>query len=375
MTFIVFDAAKISALDMEKIPSWIDGTIRYMLEIVSELAPKKLQGCSYKTAEGSKEDLIIFKNSSGFSSEKKNWFFPSINCAFPNKLKEYTDLNFFVTIYDVIPLLYPELWNDSFNFEFRNKLQSYVDEERMNFFCISENSKQDFCKFTGIDTTRVVVTPLAANNKTFYVCQNREEELRVRRKYSIDNSSYFFCFSSFSGRKNQILLLQAIKLFFKKFPNSDVKLVLAGSGVNDSGLKDLEACKEFILREDLEKRIHLLGFVEEKDLPPLMSNCLSFLYPSLYEGFGLQVLEAMQCGAPVIASDTSSIPEVVGDAGISLPPDNAELWAQAMERVYESKELQKELSGKSLERASLFSWKKTVSKMLEAFELNQEVSL
>ena len=106
-----------------------------------------------------------------------------------------------------------------------------------------------------------------------------------------------------------------------------------------------------------------------------MSNCLSFLYPSLYEGFGLQVLEAMQCGAPVIASDTSSIPEVVGDAGISLPPDNAELWAQAMERVYESKELQKELSGKSLERASLFSWKKTVSKMLEAFELNQEVSL
>lgn len=118
----------------------------------------------------------------------------------------------------------------------------------------------------------------------------------------------------------------------------------------------------------LEKDVIFTGFVNEEDLPALYSGALFSVFPSLYEGFGLPVLEAMGCGTPVITSKVSSLPEVVGDAAILVDPMNIEELAWRMEMLCESSDLREELGKKGLERSKLFSWEKTAQKTLEVYK-------
>ena len=111
-------------------------------------------------------------------------------------------------------------------------------------------------------------------------------------------------------------------------------------------------------------------YIEEQDLRHYFSNALCFIYPSLYEGFGLPVLEAMQCGCPVITSDTSSLPEVIGEAGIKINPTSDEEMIEAYEKMYFNEEFRHECSKLGLGRAKRFSWKKCASELLEFIETN-----
>jgi glycosyltransferase involved in cell wall biosynthesis len=108
--------------------------------------------------------------------------------------------------------------------------------------------------------------------------------------------------------------------------------------------------------------------VAEEDLPALYTGALAFVFPSLYEGFGLPPLEAMACGTPVVASNVSSLPEVVGDAALLVDPYNVEELAEAMYRVLTEQELHEQLRRKGLERAQLFSWEETARKTLKVYE-------
>ena len=110
------------------------------------------------------------------------------------------------------------------------------------------------------------------------------------------------------------------------------------------------------------------GYVDDDDLPILYSNAEWFVFTTQYEGFGLPPLEAMQCGCPVITSNNSSLPEVIGDAGIMIDWDSDEQHVEAYEKYYFKEELRKENSRKGLERAKLFSWKKTVDEMVEVMK-------
>jgi alpha-1,3-rhamnosyl/mannosyltransferase len=114
-------------------------------------------------------------------------------------------------------------------------------------------------------------------------------------------------------------------------------------------------------------QVRLLGFVPDDELNALYSGARAFIYPSLYEGFGLPPLEAMACGAPVITSNKASLPEVVGNAGILVEPLDIEQMNQAIESLLENDSLHHELRQKGLERASLFTWEKTASKTYEVF--------
>jgi glycosyltransferase involved in cell wall biosynthesis len=114
-------------------------------------------------------------------------------------------------------------------------------------------------------------------------------------------------------------------------------------------------------------RIVMTGYVAEDDLAPLYSGALAFVYPSLYEGFGLPPLEAMQCGTPVITSNTSSLPEVVGDAGIMVDPLDQDALCDALSRVHGSAALRRELSRRSLARARQFSWERCIDQTLAAY--------
>jgi glycosyltransferase involved in cell wall biosynthesis len=119
---------------------------------------------------------------------------------------------------------------------------------------------------------------------------------------------------------------------------------------------------------DVQDKIILTGYVPDEDLSPLYSGALAFVYPSLYEGFGLPPLEAMQCGTPVITSNTSSLPEVVGDAGIMVAPTDSDALCQAMLDLYCSDALRRDLAQKSLLRAKQFSWQKTTRETINAYK-------
>ncbi len=117
----------------------------------------------------------------------------------------------------------------------------------------------------------------------------------------------------------------------------------------------------------MEQSIRLLGVARDEDLP-LLYNCADlFVYPSLYEGFGLPPLEAMACGVPVITSNTSSLPEVVGNAGIMVDPHDINSLSEAMANVLKDKELKHRMSRDGLKRSKMFTWEKTVSEVLKIY--------
>jgi glycosyltransferase involved in cell wall biosynthesis len=145
----------------------------------------------------------------------------------------------------------------------------------------------------------------------------------------------------------------------------DLYLVLTGV----QGWHFDQIFEEIANADEVRDRIILTGFVPDGDLAPLYSGALAFVYLSLYEGFGLPPLEAMQCGTPVITSNTSSLPEVVGDAGIMIAPTDGDALCQALLDLYNDPALGQAMSRKSLERAKLFSWEKTVERTIDAYKL------
>ena len=125
--------------------------------------------------------------------------------------------------------------------------------------------------------------------------------------------------------------------------------------------------KEIFSDPILKNRIVFTGFIPDKYLSAIYSGALAFIYPSLYEGFGLPPLEAMQCGTPVITSNTSSLPEVVGDAGIMINPKDGDALCQAMIDIVKNNKLRNHLSKKGIERTKLFSWKKCADETIKAY--------
>ena len=126
--------------------------------------------------------------------------------------------------------------------------------------------------------------------------------------------------------------------------------------------------EEIFKHEDIKKRIIITGYIPDEDLAALYSGALAFVYPSFYEGFGLPHLEAMQCGVPVITSNTCSLPEVVGDAGIMVDPTDADALCHSMLEIYNKSSLREAMSLKSIERAKQFSWEKCTQETLAAYK-------
>ncbi|MBT6229755.1 MAG: glycosyltransferase family 4 protein, partial [Candidatus Scalindua sp.] len=143
----------------------------------------------------------------------------------------------------------------------------------------------------------------------------------------------------------------------------DYKLVIAG----EKGWLYKQIFKE-VEHRDLKKEILFLGVVKDEDLPMLYNCADIFVYPSLYEGFGLPPLEAMACGIPVITSNTSSLPEVIGNAGIMVDPEDDNSLSEAIFNVLKDEDLRYQMSKNGLKRAKLFSWEKAAKEILEIYD-------
>lgn len=254
-------------------------------------------------------------------------------------------------VYDLIAVYRPEFFSAAAAAEVRGIMDKITPETVV--FAISDYTKKDFLAYRpDFPPDQVTVIPLAAGQR-FFVCHDIGKRASVREAYGIPAGvPYLLSLATLEVRKNLEVVVRAFVQLLNTSPQSDLWLVLAG--MSGWKLEKLEA--ELEMAGKWRDRIILTGFVQDADLPVLYSDALCFVYMSRYEGFGLPPLEAMSCGLPVICSNNSSLPEVVGNAGIMLDADDAMGLAQAMGRILSEPELREALSRQGLERAKLFSW-------------------
>jgi glycosyltransferase involved in cell wall biosynthesis len=292
--------------------------------------------------------------------------FHSPHHRFPKSVSASTRVKRFLTIYDLIPILAPQF----FQFKGEHMVKTIVDAIHPEdwIVAISEATKRDLCEYRkDLDPERVFVTPLAASD-SFYPEKNLERIAETKKRYGIPAGRYFLSLSTLEPRKN---IAQTIRCFAKLVTQEkldDLSLVLVGAkGWDFSEILELS---DSSVREKV--RVILPGFVPDQDLAAVYSGATAFIYPSFYEGFGLPPLEAMKCGIPVITSNTSSLPEVVGDAGLMVAPTDSDALCQSMLSLYRSPALRAEIAAKCLERASAFSWAKTTAQTLAAYRAAAE---
>jgi glycosyltransferase involved in cell wall biosynthesis len=226
----------------------------------------------------------------------------------------------------------------------------------------SDYSRRDIIETYKIEPRRVSTTPLAAPAHFAPVTDERELK-RVRSLYAIEGD-YILAVGSIQPRKNLARLIAAYAGLRRTRPQDKLpRLVLVGkrAWLFEETLRSIE---EHAVTND----IIFTGYVPEADLPALYTGALCFVYPSYFEGFGLPPLEAMQCGAPVIAGNRTSLPEVVGDAGLLVDPFDEGAISSAIARMIDDAELRAELRRKGLERARTFNWRETARLTLQVYE-------
>lgn len=227
---------------------------------------------------------------------------------------------------------------------------------------VSQCSKDDLVEMYGIPAERIRVIHEAADPGLKPV-QDPDTRRRAMERHGLDGAAPFFLYlGGIDQRKDLGTLLAALAGL--KDRGLDFVLALAGK---ISGDKQYPALIAEIEAQGLKERVRLLGFVPDADLPALFSACAAFVFPSLYEGFGLPPLEAMACGAPVVAVDASAVPEVVGRAGILVPPGQADVLAQALEGILTNPELAGDLKEQGRRRADLFSWSRAAAETMEVY--------
>lgn len=202
----------------------------------------------------------------------------------------------------------------------------------------SENTKRDLVKFYGVDPEKIKVV--------YHGARITNHELRIKNK---DKKTFNILFiGRLEKRKNLVNLIKAFEIFKKS-----CKLILAGKG--GFGFEEI---KKAIAESPNKNDIILKGYVPEKEKEELYKNADVFIMPSLYEGFGLPVLEAMSYGVPVICSNNSSLPEVAGSAGLFVNPNNIQEIAEAMNKIFSDTDFMEEMIKKGFENAKRFSWEK-----------------
>ena len=229
-------------------------------------------------------------------------------------------------------------------------LNNWINNNTINendfYLTNSECTRRDILNYFNLEEANIKTTLLGVDESF------RPTEVEKTEKY-------VFSLCTLGKRKNLIFAIKNFFKFIEKNKIKDLKLVLAG-GIWDRFKNELaKAIGNFD-----QSKIEVLGYVKDEDLPKFYSNAMMFIYPSLYEGFGLPVLEAMKCGCPVITSNCSSLPEVIGDAGIQIDPNDDEALINAYEKMYYDK-FYRELSiERGLIRAKNFSWEKCADSII-----------
>ncbi len=261
---------------------------------------------------------------------------------------------FIVTLYDLSFLLFPE----SFKFWNRIYLSLFTRisvRKACRIIAISENTKRDLVKLMKVDEGKVKVVYCGCDETLRPLPPQEAEEFRRRKGLP---ERFILFLGTLEPRKNLVRLLEA----YRKLRKEGVKLVLAG-GLGWGYKPVLEAIERFGLEGD----VLLPGFIPQEEKVYWYNAAEVFVYPSLYEGFGLPPLEAMACGTPVVASNAASLPEVLGDGGILVAPTDPDAMAEALSALLTNHQERERLREKGLRRAKMFSWEQMARKTVNIY--------
>lgn len=263
-----------------------------------------------------------------------------------------------VFIYDLSFKLFSQYSNDK-NAYLMNKEVGKSAQKSDIIVTISENSKKEIVDTYKVRPDKIKIINPAVDHQDYYP-RSQKEQTRVKNKYHI-KTSYILYAGTIEPRKNIVTLLDAYAQLPKELTTT-YSLVLAGG----KGWKDEEIYKKLEQYKDLN--IILTGYVADEDLPALHSGAEVFVFPSHYEGWGMPPLEAMACGTPVITSNNSSLPEVVGDAGIMLDASDTKGFTASITKVIDNKKIHQKMVLAGIKQAKNFSWQKSAQKLHKIIE-------
>ena len=270
-----------------------------------------------------------------------------------------------LTIHDLVFRLFPH-YHKPLNYAFLNLAMPLFVRRADHLIAVSHSTRQDVVRLYGVDPGKITVVYEAADPR--FRPQPVEEIRRVRRKYSLPER-FILSLGTLEARKNYQRLIEALALLRQRCGTGEWglnaeewRLVIAGGKgwLYQPFFRRLEEL-------GLEREVILLGHVPDEDLPALYSAATLFVFPSLYEGFGLPPLEAMACGTPVVCSRASSLPEVGGRAARYVNPTSAEEMACAIHEVLRDEALRAEMGERGLEQANRFSWERAAQETMAVY--------
>ncbi|MEH2125609.1 glycosyltransferase family 4 protein [Nostoc sp.] len=263
-----------------------------------------------------------------------------------------------MNIYDLTFIKYPN-YTDSVVKTYTKRVKRCLQWTDL-VLTISESSKKDIIEYLEVDPKKVYVTPLASRYYSNYLSEEIAQGLEKQANYDF-SKPYLLFVSTIEPRKNINTIITAFNFLKEKYKIEHQLILIGKKGWN------YEPIFAAIENSPWANQIHHLNYLSNELVALFYSKADVFVYPSYYEGFGLPVLEAMTLGAPTISSNTSSIPEVAGDAAILIDPSDFVQLAEAILKVIGDSQLRQELIIKGRERAKLFSWERTAKETLKAY--------
>lgn len=268
-----------------------------------------------------------------------------------------------VTIHDVIPLRLPAYQPNGRVKAYMNLVARAALRANM-IITVSQHAKQDIIDVLKLPAERIRVIYEAAGEE-YQPVADPVKLAEARARYDV-GERYVFYLGGLDQRKNVPQLVRAFAQVYKQVGDPDLRLLIAGNPDKQKGSlfpDPRPIAAELGVTEQIKYH-----FIAEEDKAAMYSGASLFVFPSLYEGFGLDPLEAMGCGAPVVCSNRTSLPEVVGDAALSVDPNDTQALVEAMSNVLTNSELRADLRARSLQRAQQFSWRKTAAETIAVYE-------
>lgn len=336
--------------------------------------PKTREGWHYKICKPNKLWTRIALPLALYTTRQK----PDLFFSPTHYIPRFSPVKTIVTIFDLSFIHFPEMFKKQDLWQLKNWTKFSILNSN-HIVTISNFSKKDimeqYKEQYKIDNKKITVTYPGYDSDVFIPIKDKHKIEKIKEKYKVGND-YIIYIGTIQPRKNLVNLIEAFSTVINQgvyLPHlgnlSKLQLVIVGktTGPGRKGWK-----YEDILNRPselgIENRVRFTGYLPKKELPLLLSGAAAFILPSLWEGFGIPVVEAMACGIPVIVSNVSSLPEVVGKAGLFIDPYSLTEIEQAIRTILTDKKLHTKLSYASLAQAKKFSWEKMAREVLKVFE-------
>ncbi len=263
-----------------------------------------------------------------------------------------------LTVHDLSFVHYPETFPANL-VAYLNAVVPWSVRRATHILADSQATKDDLVNIWHVPTGKITVL-YAGVNEAFQPVTDEGRITAVRHKYNLTDAPYILSLGTVQPRKNYQMLIRAFRPIAANYPHN---LIIAGGKgwLYDDMLAEVD-------KLGVNGRVHFIGFVDDADLPALYSAADLFAMPSLYEGFGLPLLEAMACGTPVLSSNMSSLPEVVGETAVQLPPTQGTAWTQAITSLLENPAKRTQMIAGGFRQARRFTWHKSARQLRNIFQ-------